>query len=66
MSDAVAGIGIVFLPKSMVQSYISSGKLKIIVLTEQPKPQDLFMAWKTSNKGKGLSKLTALLSELIQ
>ena len=57
----IAGIGIGHLPKCTVQHYIKSGQLVVIDLAEQPAPQDLFMAWKITNKGKGLNKLKAIL-----
>jgi len=59
-----AGIGIGHLPKCIAQQYINSGKLLVIELAEQPAPQDLFMAWKITNKGKGLNKLIAILSKV--
>lgn len=58
----LAGIGIGHLPKAMVQGYIDEGQLVVIEVTEQPNPQDLFMAWKISNKGKGLKALVNILS----
>ena len=57
----LAGIGIGHLPKGMVQQYIESGELIVIELEDKPAPQDLFMAWKITNKGKGLNKLKAIL-----
>jgi DNA-binding transcriptional LysR family regulator len=60
----VAGIGIGYLPKGMVHGYIESGQLVIIELEEKTTstPQDLYMAWKISNKGKGLKALISILS----
>lgn len=58
----IAGIGIGHLPKSMVHSYIDSGQLVVIELEYKPTPQDLYMAWKISNKGKGLKQLISILS----
>ncbi|HBY86174.1 MAG TPA: LysR family transcriptional regulator [Colwellia sp.] len=58
----IAGIGIGHLPKNLVQNYIASGQLVVIELEDKPKSQDLYMAWKVSNKGKGLKKLIAILS----
>jgi len=57
----IAGIGIGYLPKYIAQKYIASGQLTEIALTDKKIPQDLFMAWKITNKGKGLSKLKAIL-----
>jgi len=66
ISAIVAGIGIGHLPKYMAQHYIDSGQLLVIKLAEQPAPQDLFMAWKLTNKGKGLNKLITILSNPIK
>lgn len=45
----------------MAEKYITSGQLTEIVLTDKKVPQDLFMAWKITKKGKGLKKLKAIL-----
>ena len=37
-------------------------RLLIIELEEKIAPQDLYMAWKISNKGKGLKQLISILS----
>lgn len=58
----LAGIGIGYLPKAMAEKYIALGQLVVIDVKEVITSQDLFMAWKITNKGKGLSKLKALLS----
>lgn len=59
----LAGVGIGHLPKSMVKSYIDSGELLEVEVADKPAAQDLFMAWKITNKGKGLNRLTAILLE---
>ena len=58
----VAGIGIGHLPKCMAHQCIEAGQLIVIELEDKPKPQDLYMAWKISNKGKGLKQLISILS----
>ncbi|MBA6348972.1 LysR substrate-binding domain-containing protein [Colwellia sp. BRX8-9] len=58
----IAGIGIGYLPKNLIQHHIESGQLVVIKLAEERPLQDLFMAWKITNKGKGLKKLIAILS----
>lgn len=58
----IAGIGIGHLPEYMAQPYIKTGELVVIELAEQPAPQNLYMAWKITNKGKGLHKLKDILS----
>jgi DNA-binding transcriptional LysR family regulator len=62
LSAIVAGIGIGHLPRGMAHPYIEAGQLVVIDLAEQPAPQDLYMAWKITNKGKGLHKLISILS----
>ena len=57
----LSGIGLGYLPKYMAEKYITSGQLTEITLTDKKTPQDLFMAWKITNKGKGLSKLKEIL-----
>jgi DNA-binding transcriptional LysR family regulator len=58
----IAGIGIGYLPKNLIQDHIESGELIVLKLAEERPPQDLFMAWKITNKGKGLNKLITILS----
>jgi DNA-binding transcriptional LysR family regulator len=57
----ISGIGIGYLPTHIVQKYITSGELTEIVLKDKKLPQDLFMAWKITNKGKGLRALKEIL-----
>ena len=56
----ISGIGIGYLPTHIVQKYITSGELTEIVLKDKKLPQDLFMAWKITNKGKGIRALKAI------
>ena len=58
----VAGIGIGYLPKNLIESHTDSENLVIIELEEKLPPQDVFMAWKITNKGKGLSELRSIFS----
>lgn len=62
ISAILAGIGIGYLPRNLIQKYLTSAELLSIKLPETPPDQDLFMAWKITNKGKGLNKLIAILS----
>lgn len=59
----VAGIGIGHLPRCMVEPYIETGQLVMVELEEKLTPQDLYIAWKISNKGKGLKRLISILQE---
>lgn len=57
----LSGIGIGYLPRYMAEKYLKAGQLIEIALVDKKAPQDLFMAWKISNKGKGLIKLREIL-----
>lgn len=57
----LAGIGIGHLPRSRIQAQLDSGELLPLALAEQP-PLENFLAWKISNKGRGLRDLTQRLS----
>lgn len=59
----ISGIGIGYLPKYMVKKYINSGQLTEVALTNKKAPKDLYIAWKITNKGKGLNKLKAIFLE---
>jgi DNA-binding transcriptional LysR family regulator len=56
----VAGIGIGHLPRKRIHRYLNSGALKELTLTNVT-THEYFIAWKISNKGKGLQALTQLL-----
>jgi len=57
----VAGIGIGYLPKNIIQHYLDNKQQIHLALKEELPSQDLYMAWKITNKGKGLHKLRQLL-----
>jgi DNA-binding transcriptional LysR family regulator len=57
----LAGIGIGHMPRTRIQRYLDSGELKELKLANISN-HEYFMAWKISNKGKGLQALTQLLS----
>lgn len=57
----IAGIGIGYLPQVLIQNIVEKGELSIIELVDELPPQDLFIAWKSTNKGKGLLNLRSLL-----
>ena len=58
------GIGIGYLPMGIIKKQLKEGQLAIIELIDKPTTQQLFMAWKIANRGKGLKKLVELLSNL--
>ncbi len=57
----LAGVGIGHLPKQRIQKYLDSGELIALKLSESS-VHDNFLAWKISNKGKGLQELTKRLA----
>ena len=57
----LAGVGIGHLPKQRIQKYLDSGELIALKLAESS-VHDNFLAWKISNKGKGLQELTKRLA----
>lgn len=57
----VAGIGIGHLPRQRIQGLLDQGVLQELAL-EVPHNPENFLAWKISNKGKGLQALTQMLA----
>ena len=57
----LAGVGIGHLPKQRIQKHLDSGELIALKLAESS-VHDNFLAWKISNKGKGLQELTKRLA----
>ena len=57
----LAGIGIGHLPRQRIQQQLSKGELIALDLAEDSDHEN-FLAWKISNKGKGLQALTERLS----
>jgi DNA-binding transcriptional LysR family regulator len=57
----LAGVGIGHLPRLRIQQYLDSGALIALELSESS-VHDNFLAWKISNKGKGLQALTKRLA----
>lgn len=57
----LAGIGIGHLPRQRIQEYLDSGQLMELKLGDISN-HEYFMAWKITNKGKGLQALTQLLA----
>jgi len=57
----VAGIGIGHLPRQRIQQHLDSGSLVKLNMATRGNTES-FLAWKISNKGKGLHALTQRLS----
>lgn len=58
----VAGVGVGYLPRQRVQLFLDSGQLIEVSLVENSADIELFLVWKTVNKGKGLKRLVEILS----
>ena len=56
----LAGVGIGHLPRQRIQQQLDKGELVALDLDEDPENEN-FLAWKISNKGKGLQALTKKL-----
>lgn len=50
----LSGIGIGYLPVNLIAEHIKAKKLHVVELIEPRPIQDLYLAWKITNKGKGL------------
>jgi DNA-binding transcriptional LysR family regulator len=61
----VAGIGVGHLPKGEIADYLKDGTLLTLPYSESNLTGN-FMAWKLSNKGKGLKALTSILSQRLK
>jgi DNA-binding transcriptional LysR family regulator len=57
----LAGIGIGHLPRQRIEKHLDSGVLKELCLSNTSNPE-CFLAWKISNRGKGLRALVQLLT----
>lgn len=60
----LAGLGIGHLARSAIQPYLDRGEL--VQLNSKSDELRNYIAWKISNKGKGLLTLTRLLTEALQ
>lgn len=57
----LSAIGIGYLPVNLITEHIKANKLHVVELTEPRPTQDLYLAWKITNKGKGLKQLTQII-----
>lgn len=55
------GIGCGFLPRSRIQHYLDNGQLVELTLTPAQQPIQLYLAWKTVNRGKALKNMKEML-----
>jgi DNA-binding transcriptional LysR family regulator len=59
----LAGIGVGHLPRQLIQQQLNSGELIVLALAQNPDHEN-FLAWKITNKGKGLQALTQKLTTI--
>ncbi|MEQ9394610.1 LysR family transcriptional regulator [Haliea sp.] len=60
----LAGLGVGHLPCKFIQMYLESGALvKLTTETQTTENLEYYIAWRISNKGKGLKRLTQLLND---
>ena len=57
----LSAIGIGYLPVNLITEHIKANNLHVVELTEPRPTQDLYLAWKITNKGKGLKQLTQII-----
>ena len=57
----LAGIGVGHLPRQRIEGQLNNGELVPLDLEDKP-VHDSFLAWKISNKGRGLQALIQRLS----
>jgi DNA-binding transcriptional LysR family regulator len=55
------GLGCGFLPRSRIQQYLDNGQLVELTLTPSLQPIQLYLAWKTVNRGKALTRVREML-----
>jgi DNA-binding transcriptional LysR family regulator len=61
----LAGLGVGHLPRKLIQNHLDSGAL-VALSTELPTTEnkERYIAWKISNKGKALNRLSQLLGKV--
>lgn len=59
----ISGIGVGYLPKERIHPYLDSGALVAIELDETEQFANIYLAWKTVNKGKGLKRLKEIMQQ---
>lgn len=57
-----AGIGFGFLPYELIKDYLASGEMRVLNVENHSNTYDAHLAWKLSNRGKGLKKIVSMLT----
>lgn len=57
-----AGIGFGFVPYELIKDELASGQMKILNVEGYSNLYESFIAWKISNRGKGVKKIVELLT----
>jgi len=63
ISAVAAGIGVAFLPKNRIANHLKSGDLLMLDYQDDIYTNELYLAWKIVNKGKGLERLRDILTQ---
>jgi DNA-binding transcriptional LysR family regulator len=50
----IKGLGVGYLPRHRIKQALDDGRLKLLQLEESRGPQSISVAWRNTNKGKGL------------
>lgn len=59
-----AGLGVGYLPRERISQLLQNGSLVALDIEQQPQaPEDLLLAWKVVNRGRGLKNLLDLLRQ---
>ncbi|WP_448566116.1 LysR substrate-binding domain-containing protein [Thalassotalea ganghwensis] len=57
-----AGIGVGFLPVNRIKAELTSGAIKTLPFAGEKKTTEVYLAWKITNKGKGLATLREIIA----
>lgn len=58
-----AGIGVGFVPKRAVKTYLETGEMVALAVENVSMEDSLYLAWKSANRGPGLKALVKLISQ---
>lgn len=54
LAAQAAGLGVGYLPRAMAEAEAKAGRLIIKTVEESRPPQQVFVAWRTADRGKAL------------
>ncbi|MFT6916141.1 MAG: DNA-binding transcriptional LysR family regulator [Motiliproteus sp.] len=59
------GLGVGYLPRHRIERELNDGRLRLIQLEESRPPQSISVAWRNTNKGKGLAWFVSRLQGMV-